>query len=57
MLWLIPNSDTAIIVVINGVAIDIVDVVEVVFAVVVVVAVVIIGGAAIVVVVVAPNLN
>ena len=51
MLWLIPNSDTAIIVVINGVAIDIVDVVEV------VVAVVIIGGAAIVVVVVAPNLN
>ena len=55
MLWLIPNSDTAIIVVINGVAIDIVDVVEVVFA--VVVAVVIIGGAAIVVVVVAPNLN
>ena len=51
MLWLIPNADTAIIVVINGVAIDIVDVVEV------VVAVVIIGGAAIVVVVVAPNLN
>ena len=51
VLWLFPNSDTAIIVVINGVAIDIVDVVEV------VVAVVIIGGAAIVVVVVAPNLN
>ena len=51
MLWLIPNSDAAIIVVINGVAIDIVDVVEV------VVAVVIIGGAAIVVVVVAPNLD
>ena len=43
VLWLFPNYDTAIIVVINGVVIDFVDVVDVVFAVVVAV---VVGGVA-----------